>query len=75
MPPQEAGSSPLDQELMDEARVIVSIDTKYEYGLCSVTCLNDEEIYTCGEDSIMRRQQSPGRTTEVNPNQVKQLAR
>lgn len=45
MPPQEAGSSPLDQELMDEARVIVSIDTKYEYGLCSVTCLNDEEIH------------------------------
>lgn len=41
MPPQWAESSPLDQELMDEARVILSIDTKYEYGLCSVTCLNE----------------------------------
>uniref|UniRef100_K1Q950 Tripartite motif-containing protein 2 n=1 Tax=Magallana gigas TaxID=29159 RepID=K1Q950_MAGGI len=49
-----AESSPLDRPLIDVPRIITQIDTKYG-GLCSVSCLNDEKMWTCGDqDNIMR---------------------
>ncbi|XP_052681789.1 uncharacterized protein LOC128162583 [Crassostrea angulata] len=54
MPPQGAESSPPDRSLMDVPRVITAIDTKYEYGLYGVTCLNDTEIWTYGNDIMMK---------------------
>nr|XP_034304689.1 tripartite motif-containing 13-like [Crassostrea gigas]XP_034304690.1 tripartite motif-containing 13-like [Crassostrea gigas] len=49
-----AESSPLDRPLIDVPRIITQIDT--ECGrLRSVSCLSDEEIWTCGyDDKIMR---------------------
>ncbi|XP_052678381.1 E3 ubiquitin-protein ligase TRIM71-like [Crassostrea angulata] len=44
-----AESSPPDRPLTD----VPQINTEYEV-LDSVSCLNDEEIWTCGEDEIMR---------------------
>ncbi|XP_052677143.1 uncharacterized protein LOC128158388 [Crassostrea angulata] len=48
-----AESSPPDRSLIDVPRIITQINTKYG-GLRSVSCLRDEEMWTCGEDSIMR---------------------
>ncbi|XP_065925156.1 E3 ubiquitin-protein ligase TRIM71-like [Magallana gigas] len=53
MPPQGAESSPPDRSLMDVPRVITAIDTGYEY-LWGVTCVNDTEVLTCGNDSMMK---------------------
>ncbi|XP_062566174.1 uncharacterized protein LOC134228537 [Saccostrea cucullata] len=39
--------------LLDEPKLITTIDTGYKY-LHSVTCLIDEEIWTCGLDNIMK---------------------
>nr|XP_034304679.1 uncharacterized protein LOC117682043 isoform X2 [Crassostrea gigas] len=49
-----AESSPPDRSLIDVPRIITQIDT--EYGLLySVSCLSDEEMWTCGDnDNIMR---------------------
>ncbi|XP_065939458.1 tripartite motif-containing protein 2-like [Magallana gigas] len=48
-----AESSPLDRPLIDVIRIITQIDT--EYGLLySVSCLSDEEMWTCGDDKIIR---------------------
>nr|XP_034308095.1 tripartite motif-containing protein 72-like [Crassostrea gigas] len=48
-----AESSPPDRPLIDVPRIITQIDT--EYGrLDSVSCLSDEEMWTCGQDNIMR---------------------
>ncbi|XP_065938998.1 tripartite motif-containing protein 2-like [Magallana gigas] len=47
-----AESSPLDRPLIDVPRIITQIKTKYER-LYSVSCLSDEEMWTCGEDKIM----------------------
>ncbi|XP_052703678.1 E3 ubiquitin-protein ligase TRIM71-like [Crassostrea angulata] len=54
MPPQGAESSPPDRSLMDVPRVITTIDTEYEGGICGVTCLNDTEVWTRGEDNMMK---------------------
>ncbi|XP_052704881.1 uncharacterized protein LOC128180769 [Crassostrea angulata] len=54
MPPQGAESSPPDRSLMDVPRVITAIDTEYEYGLYGVMCVNDTEIWTCGNDNMMK---------------------
>ncbi|XP_052704884.1 uncharacterized protein LOC128180772 [Crassostrea angulata] len=54
MPAQGAESSPPDRSLMDVPRVITAIDTEYDYGLCGVTCLNDTEIWTYGNDIMMK---------------------
>ncbi|XP_062604677.1 uncharacterized protein LOC134266460 [Saccostrea cucullata] len=40
--------------LLDEPEAVTTIDTGYEYTLCSVTCLSDEEIWTLGGDKIMK---------------------
>ncbi|XP_052676235.1 uncharacterized protein LOC128157679 [Crassostrea angulata] len=51
-----AESSPPDRPLIDVPRIITEIDT--EYGglnlLRSVSCLSDEEMWTRGQDNIMR---------------------
>nr|XP_034304699.1 uncharacterized protein LOC117680601 [Crassostrea gigas]XP_034304700.1 uncharacterized protein LOC117680601 [Crassostrea gigas]XP_034304701.1 uncharacterized protein LOC117680601 [Crassostrea gigas]XP_034304703.1 uncharacterized protein LOC117680601 [Crassostrea gigas]XP_034304704.1 uncharacterized protein LOC117680601 [Crassostrea gigas] len=48
-----AESSPPDRPLIDVPRIITQIDTEY-IGLESVSCLSDEEMWTCGDDNIMR---------------------
>ncbi|XP_065939121.1 tripartite motif-containing protein 2-like [Magallana gigas] len=48
-----AESSPLDRPLIDVPRIITQIDTEYT-GLRSVSCLSDEEMWTSGQDKIMR---------------------
>nr|XP_034329374.1 uncharacterized protein LOC117690144 [Crassostrea gigas]XP_034329375.1 uncharacterized protein LOC117690144 [Crassostrea gigas] len=53
MPPQGAESSPPDQSLMDVPRVITAIDTGY-VDLYGVTCLNDTEVWTRGDDNMMK---------------------
>ncbi|XP_065926069.1 E3 ubiquitin-protein ligase TRIM71-like [Magallana gigas] len=52
MPPQGAESSPPDRSLVDVPQVITAIDT--EYGLYGVTCLNDTEVWTRGNDNMMK---------------------
>uniref|UniRef100_K1QSE7 Tripartite motif-containing protein 2 n=1 Tax=Magallana gigas TaxID=29159 RepID=K1QSE7_MAGGI len=54
MPPQGAESSPPDRSLMDVPRVITAIDTGYEDGVYGVTCLNDTEVWTRGDDNMMK---------------------
>uniref|UniRef100_K1PJZ9 Tripartite motif-containing protein 3 n=1 Tax=Magallana gigas TaxID=29159 RepID=K1PJZ9_MAGGI len=53
MPPQGAESSPPDRSLMDVPQVITAIDTGYGC-LCGVKCLNDTEIWTCGNGKMMK---------------------
>nr|XP_034307892.1 uncharacterized protein LOC105324262 [Crassostrea gigas]XP_034307893.1 uncharacterized protein LOC105324262 [Crassostrea gigas]XP_034307894.1 uncharacterized protein LOC105324262 [Crassostrea gigas]XP_034307895.1 uncharacterized protein LOC105324262 [Crassostrea gigas]XP_034307896.1 uncharacterized protein LOC105324262 [Crassostrea gigas] len=48
-----AESSPPDRPLIDVPRIITQIDTEY-IGLDSVSCLSDEEMWTCGNDNNMR---------------------
>uniref|UniRef100_K1R7I3 Multidrug resistance-associated protein 5 n=1 Tax=Magallana gigas TaxID=29159 RepID=K1R7I3_MAGGI len=48
-----AESSPPDSPLIDVPRTITQINTEY-IGLLSVSCLSDEEMWTCGDDTIMR---------------------
>lgn len=49
----EFGSPFSDRELMDVPKTISIINTGYKY-LYSVACLNNEEIWTNGDDKIMR---------------------
>ncbi|XP_056001414.1 uncharacterized protein LOC125664933 [Ostrea edulis] len=39
--------------LLDEPRVTAAIDTGYD-DLYSVSCLSEEQVWTCGEDKIMK---------------------
>uniref|UniRef100_A0A8W8LM77 B box-type domain-containing protein n=2 Tax=Magallana gigas TaxID=29159 RepID=A0A8W8LM77_MAGGI len=48
-----AESSPPDKLFIDVPQIITKINTKYEV-LSSVSCLSDEEMWTCGNDKIMR---------------------
>ncbi|XP_065938882.1 E3 ubiquitin-protein ligase TRIM71-like [Magallana gigas] len=48
-----AESSPPDRPLIDVPRIITQINTEYGV-LRSVSCLSDEEMWTCGQDNIMR---------------------
>nr|XP_034305522.1 E3 ubiquitin-protein ligase TRIM36-like [Crassostrea gigas] len=48
-----AESSPPDRPLIDVPQIITQIDTEYR-GLDRVSCLSDEEMWTCGNDKIMR---------------------
>ncbi|XP_065938754.1 tripartite motif-containing protein 2 [Magallana gigas] len=48
-----AESSPPDRPLIDVPRIITQIYIEY-VRLHSVSCLSDEEMWTCGEDNIMR---------------------
>ncbi|XP_065938875.1 E3 ubiquitin-protein ligase TRIM71-like [Magallana gigas] len=50
-----AESSPPDGPLIDVPRIITQINTEYgALSLRSVSCLNDEDIWTCGADKMMR---------------------
>ncbi|XP_061171173.1 uncharacterized protein LOC133180717 [Saccostrea echinata] len=49
----EAVSCPPVKPLLDEPKLITIIDTEHKY-LHSVTCLSDEEIWTRGDDKIMK---------------------
>ncbi|XP_011416931.3 tripartite motif-containing protein 2-like isoform X2 [Magallana gigas] len=53
MLPQGAESSPQDQSLMDIPQVITAIETGYRC-LTGVTCLNETEIWMCGDDDMMK---------------------
>ncbi|XP_062566172.1 uncharacterized protein LOC134228534 [Saccostrea cucullata] len=48
----EAVSCPPVKPLLNEAELITTIDTGYKQ-LYSVTCLSDEEIWTCGDDKVI----------------------
>nr|XP_034313238.1 tripartite motif-containing protein 3-like [Crassostrea gigas]XP_034313239.1 tripartite motif-containing protein 3-like [Crassostrea gigas]XP_034313240.1 tripartite motif-containing protein 3-like [Crassostrea gigas]XP_034313241.1 tripartite motif-containing protein 3-like [Crassostrea gigas] len=51
-----AESSPPDRPLIDVPRIITEINTEYgdSNRLRSVSCLGDEELWTCGDDNKMR---------------------
>ncbi|XP_061167379.1 uncharacterized protein LOC133176239 [Saccostrea echinata] len=49
----EAGSSPPSKQLLDEPEVVISAVTGYER-LYNVACLRNEEIWTSGNDKIMK---------------------
>ncbi|XP_062585878.1 tripartite motif-containing protein 2-like [Saccostrea cucullata] len=53
MKTSEAVSCPPVKPLLDEPELITTIDTGYGQ-MCSVTMLNDEEIWTCGKENIMK---------------------
>lgn len=48
--------SPSEKQLTDEPLIITDIKTKFEVpnGLRSVSCLSDRDLWTCGEDNLMR---------------------
>ncbi|XP_052678916.1 E3 ubiquitin-protein ligase TRIM71-like [Crassostrea angulata] len=48
-----AESCPPDRPLIDVPRIVTQIDTDYGV-LNSVSCLSDEEMWTCGQDKIIR---------------------
>ncbi|XP_052677149.1 tripartite motif-containing protein 2-like isoform X2 [Crassostrea angulata] len=48
-----AQSSPLDKPLINVPRIIATIKTEVKF-LGSVACLSDNDMWTCGDDSIMR---------------------
>ncbi|XP_056022746.1 tripartite motif-containing protein 2-like [Ostrea edulis] len=64
----EAGSTFPVKPLLDEPRLTAIIDTGYT-PLCSVTCLNDEEIWTCGANKFMKLHNLQGKL--VKPIQAK----
>ncbi|XP_065927009.1 E3 ubiquitin-protein ligase TRIM71-like [Magallana gigas] len=51
-----AESSPLDRPLIDVPQIITEINTEYGESnkLRSVSCLSDDEVWTCGNDNMMR---------------------
>eukprot|EP00105_Crassostrea_gigas_P033553 XP_011456965.1 PREDICTED: uncharacterized protein LOC105349017 [Crassostrea gigas] len=51
-----AESSPVDRPLIDLPRIITDINTEYRESneLYSVSLMNDDELWTCGRDNIMR---------------------
>ncbi|XP_078312157.1 uncharacterized protein LOC144618941 [Crassostrea virginica] len=48
-----AESSPPDRPLLDVPQLITELDTKYDSLYC-VSCLSDEEIWTRGDNAIMK---------------------
>nr|XP_034305531.1 uncharacterized protein LOC117682332 [Crassostrea gigas] len=50
-----ADTSSSDRPLIDVPRIISDINTEYgEYKLHIVSCLSDEDIWTCGNDNVIR---------------------
>ncbi|XP_052680302.1 tripartite motif-containing protein 45-like [Crassostrea angulata] len=50
-----ADTSSSDRPLIDVPRIISDINTEYgEYKLHTVSCLSDEDIWTCGNDNVIR---------------------
>ncbi|XP_062619678.1 E3 ubiquitin-protein ligase TRIM36-like [Saccostrea cucullata] len=52
MKTSKAVSSPPVKPLLDKPELTTTIDTRYN--LYSVSCLSDEEIWTCGNDKILK---------------------
>uniref|UniRef100_K1Q788 Tripartite motif-containing protein 3 n=1 Tax=Magallana gigas TaxID=29159 RepID=K1Q788_MAGGI len=50
---QGAESSPLHKKFIDVPQIITDINTEHT-GLRSVSCLSDEDIWTCGQYNIMK---------------------
>ncbi|XP_056005835.1 uncharacterized protein LOC130050273 [Ostrea edulis] len=50
----EAVSSPPVKPLLNEPRVTAAIDTGYEYILYGVSCVSEEQVWTCGSNAIMK---------------------
>ncbi|XP_062592659.1 E3 ubiquitin-protein ligase TRIM71-like [Saccostrea cucullata] len=50
----EAVSSPAAKLLLDEPEIIATINTRYRINLTNVAYLNDEEIWTSGEENTMK---------------------
>nr|XP_034327317.1 uncharacterized protein LOC105348282 [Crassostrea gigas] len=53
MSPQGAESSPPDRSLMDVPQIITTLDTEFGY-LNGVTCVNDNDVWTCGNENTMK---------------------
>ncbi|XP_061177454.1 uncharacterized protein LOC133186238 [Saccostrea echinata] len=53
MEASEMMTCPPKNQLLYESKLTATIDTRYEL-LYSVTCLDDEEIWTCGDDRTMK---------------------
>lgn len=51
--PQGAESSPQDRSLMDAPQISATLNTEYGY-LNGVTCVNDNEVWTCGNENTMK---------------------
>ncbi|XP_056004027.1 E3 ubiquitin-protein ligase TRIM36-like [Ostrea edulis] len=49
----EAVPSPPVKPLLDEPRLTATIDTEYS-SLCSVSCLSEDQIWTCGDNETMK---------------------
>ncbi|XP_048750720.2 uncharacterized protein LOC125662514 [Ostrea edulis] len=49
----EAVSSPPVKPLLDEPRLTATIDTGY-LELCSVSCIGEDQVWTCGRKKIMK---------------------
>jgi hypothetical protein len=50
----EAVSSPPVTPLLDEPRLIATIDTRQGPGLRSVSCVGEDQVWTCGMDKTMK---------------------
>ncbi|XP_062621787.1 uncharacterized protein LOC134283342 [Saccostrea cucullata] len=50
----EAGFSPAVKQLLDKPETVTNIDTGYILSIYNVACLNDEEIWTSGNDNTMK---------------------
>ncbi|XP_062585606.1 uncharacterized protein LOC134247263 [Saccostrea cucullata] len=57
----EALFCPAVKPLLDEPQLIATINTGYEYSLYSIICFSDEEIWTRGNDKIMKLYNLQGR--------------
>lgn len=49
----EAVSFPPVKQLLDEPRLTATTNTWYECGVHSISCLNDEQIWTSGDNKCM----------------------
>ncbi|XP_056009673.1 tripartite motif-containing protein 3-like [Ostrea edulis] len=49
----EAVLSPPVKPLLDEPRLTATIDSEYRY-IYSVSCLSEEQVWTCGDNKIMK---------------------
>ncbi|XP_048748662.2 E3 ubiquitin-protein ligase TRIM71-like [Ostrea edulis] len=50
----EAVSSTQAKPLLDDPRLTATIHTGYKYKLSSVSCLSEEQVWTCGSNEIMK---------------------
>ncbi|XP_056008529.1 E3 ubiquitin-protein ligase TRIM71-like [Ostrea edulis] len=50
----EAVSSPPVKPLLDEPRVTATINSGYRHGLFSVSCLSEDQVWTCGDNETMK---------------------